>query len=160
MAVLLSRKKLRNNFLDKSKKGVYLLILRLKKNKRISIGNRPKIKFRKGIYIYIGSAFGGFRGRINRHLRKNKKLFWHIDYLLQDAEIKEVWLKQGNHNECQTAREMRNIIKDPVYPFKKFGSSDCQCPSHLFYIPEGTSGLRDLREKLTFKKVLINGNQT
>lgn len=145
--------------MNEQEKGIYLLIIRLKKDKELSVGKKQTLNFQKGIYIYIGRASRGLRGRINRHLRKDKKLFWHIDYLLQEAEIEEVWTKPGDFNECQTAREMRNFIKNPDIPLKKFGSSDCHCPSHLFYLPENYSQLENIRKHFSFKKILINGNQ-
>ncbi|MGB2770006.1 MAG: GIY-YIG nuclease family protein, partial [Candidatus Zixiibacteriota bacterium] len=69
-------------------KGIYQLLIRLPESVHIQIGKRGRYRFPKGYYIYTGSAKNGFRGRIKRHLRKEKKHFWHIDYLLDHASVK------------------------------------------------------------------------
>ncbi len=111
-------------------KGSYVLLIELKKKKKIKIGALGKLKFRKGFYTYIGSAMNNLEKRVARHLRKNKKLHWHIDYFLQKAEIEEVYLRESNkREECKIAREFS--LKFPSV--KNFGCSDCKCESHLFY---------------------------
>jgi Uri superfamily endonuclease len=131
----------------------------VKENQRISIGQRPATNFRKGIYLYVGRAKNGLQGRIKRHLSQNKKIFWHIDYLLQKAEIQEVWIKRNFFDECQTALEVKGILRDTSSPLRKFGASDCNCTSHLFHFPERIISLETLRKRLSFKKVDIHGNQ-
>ncbi|MFQ6031477.1 MAG: DUF123 domain-containing protein [Candidatus Zixiibacteriota bacterium] len=73
-------------------KGIYQLLIYLPKNAWIIIGKRGKFRFPKGYYIYTGSARNGLEKRIKRHLNKKKKHFWHIDYLLDSALIKKVFL--------------------------------------------------------------------
>ena len=85
--------------LKRQDKGTYLLVIEVKEIQQISIGKRPLINFRKGIYIYVGRAKNGLQGRIKRHLRNEKKAFWHIDYLLQKAEVQEVWIKRDFFDE-------------------------------------------------------------
>jgi endonuclease-3 len=114
-------------------KGTYILIISLKSKKRIKVGSLGYIDFDKGYYFYIGSALGksmSLENRIARHLRKEKKIRWHIDYLLSDddAEIIRVLTFRGR-KECRIARKLsKTFIR-----IKKFGSSDCKCYSHLFY---------------------------
>ena len=52
-----------------------------------------EVSFKEGDYIYIGSAKGCLETRLQRHLRKEKRIFWHIDYLLenQKAKILQIW---------------------------------------------------------------------
>ena len=38
----------------------------------------------KGLYAYVDSAQTNLEQRIKRHIRKKRRLFWHIDYLLND----------------------------------------------------------------------------
>lgn len=53
-------------------KGTYSLILELERDQYIEIGKLGKFLFKKGYYVYNGSALGGF-GRVKYHLKKNKK---------------------------------------------------------------------------------------
>lgn len=112
-------------------KGIYALIIFLSKNKTIKIGSLGNINFKKGKYVYIGSAQNNLEKRIERHLSKTKKFHWHIDYLLQDPNTKiiKVIKKQAPKlQECKTAR----FLSKTQEPIKKFGCSDCNCKSHLF----------------------------
>lgn len=112
-------------------KGIYALFLFLKKQKSIKIGSLGKIKFPEGFYVYIGSAQISIEKRVARHFSRNKKIRWHIDYLLKHAEIKKVWVNENAHKskECKTAK----IFAENFYFVPKFGASDCSCKSHLFY---------------------------
>ena len=90
--------------------------------------------FKKGNYIYIGSAKGCLEARLRRHLKKDKKIYWHIDYLLKDGrtQISQIWMILKSI-ECETAEAFyRNPFTEIVR--KGFGSSDCKCETHLFYI--------------------------
>lgn len=44
--------------------------------------------------------------RIQRHLFSNKKLFWHIDYLLNKTEIVDVFKIESDH---KLVTSVRNI---------------------------------------------------
>lgn len=111
-------------------KGIYALIIKLDENKRIKVGKLGTIDFKKGYYMYIGSALNSLDGRINRHLRKDKKIRWHIDYLLNEAKINEILIFETTEKlECKFAKKMQKNLES----IKNFGSSDCSCKSHLFY---------------------------
>ena len=111
-------------------KGGYVLLIMLKERSEIKIGRLGVLRFDSGYYAYIGSALGGLRQRISRHLRKEKKLHWHIDYLLEKASVENIIVCQsGNRIECDIASEIGSIYN----VIRGFGSSDCQCPGHLFY---------------------------
>ncbi len=112
-------------------KGAYILLIKLKKNQIIQIGKLGKIFFKKGFYVYIGSSMNYLEKRIKRHLSKNKKYHWHIDYLLKKAEILETYIRENNFKEeCKLA----NIFfKEKLENIIGFGCSDCDCKSHLFY---------------------------
>jgi Uri superfamily endonuclease len=114
-------------------KGIYLLIIDVKKDIKRKIGKLGEVKFEKGEYIYVGSAQNGIEKRIERHLKKKKKNFWHIDYLLTsgDVSINKIFYKEVNkEEECKTAEELSKTSE----PVAKFGCSDCDCKSHLFKI--------------------------
>ena len=143
----------------KQAKGSYILIIKLKENHRISVGKLASTTFLPGVYLYVGKAKNGLKGRLRRHLNKEKKLFWHIDYFLQKAKIEEVWIKPDFFEECQIAREIKNLLKDSLFPLKRFGSSDCLCPSHLLFLPKDKFDLISLRKKLFFERIDLYGAQ-
>ena len=111
-------------------KGSYVLLIENKKNQTIQIGKIGRLSFKKGFYVYVGSAMNSLNGRINRHLRLEKKLHWHIDYLLQYAEVIDVFYKETNEKiECDIAKKFGEKLESMT----DFGCSDCKCKSHLFY---------------------------
>jgi Uri superfamily endonuclease len=120
--------------------GVYCLMINLKEKSTIKIGKKGKTIFEKGCYVYVGSALNSLKARINRHLKQEKKLHWHIDYLLksEQSEIVEVhYTLTKNPLECQLAHE----ISKKGIGMEKFGCSDCKCHSHLFYFIDCLEGV-------------------
>jgi Uri superfamily endonuclease len=116
-------------------KGIYVLIINVAKDINANIGALGKIAFQKGLYAYVGSAQTNLEQRIKRHRKSEKRLFWHIDYLLDNpaAKISKVLFKKANKTaECQTA----NRIGEKGKPIPGFGCSDCSCRSHLFQIAD------------------------
>ena len=112
-------------------KGIYLLLIKLENNKFLSYGLKNKCNFKKGYYVYIGSGLNSLEKRIERHLNKNKKIFWHIDYLLKHSNIIEIYYIVTNKKiECEIAE----LLQKNFSYINKFGSSDCNCNSHLFYV--------------------------
>jgi Uri superfamily endonuclease len=70
--------------------------------------------------------------RIGRHLRRNKKKFWHIDYLTSETSfcIKKIYsINKPERLECNRARDLEKILEH----IAGFGSTDCRCRSHLFF---------------------------
>ena len=111
-------------------KGSYLLVIELSEGQDIRVGSLGVVRFQAGYYVYVGSALGGFKSRLNRHLRKDKKSKWHIDYLLQKADIKSVIICETEERvECAIAKALSRRFDS----ISDFGSSDCRCPSHLFF---------------------------
>ncbi len=111
--------------------GIYILLMELPKTGRIRTGSLGTLEFPGGLYAYAGSAQGGLEKRIERHRRKGKKLFWHIDYLLEKAKILDIYAKEApKSQECGTAKALARGFK----PVPGFGCSDCRCKSHLFFL--------------------------
>ena len=115
-------------------KGSYALVLNLSAERRIQVGRLGNFIFPPGFYLYFGSALNSLTERVNRHLRAEKKLRWHIDYLAAQAEIQQVWAAaDGAKRECQwtvLALECPGVAT----PVTGFGSSDCgSCVSHLVH---------------------------
>ena len=105
----------------------------MKKNCKIKIGALSKIDFKKGKYIYVGSAQKGIENRIARHYLRDKKNHWHIDYLLANKNVKienYLYKEAGKKEECQIAAFLRHFEE----PIGNFGCSDCKCEAHLFKI--------------------------
>ena len=112
----------------------------------IAVGRLGDFVFPRGYYLYIGSALVGLSQRIGRHLRRDKRLRWHIDYLLREAEVAEVWyLVGGERSECAWCRAAMDMPGARL-PVRGFGASDCRCPSHLVYFPAPPSFV-DFRER-------------
>lgn len=110
-------------------KGTYALLIHLKQDSNIGIGKFMVIHFPKGYYMYIGSALNSIEGRVGRHLSNIKKVYWHIDHLLEKAEIAGVYyLESPRRTECS----MANKFDRKFHVVPKFGSSDCRCTGHLF----------------------------
>jgi len=111
-------------------RGSYLLVLRLKRKSNINIGRLGKISFRKGFYIYVGSAMTNLIKRMERHRRIRKRRHWHIDDLREVAEFHSVLaIRSYARLECEIAKVFSKIAECKI---PKFGSSDCSCESHLF----------------------------
>lgn len=134
-------------------KGIYLLIMTLPKDTSVRVGKREVIHFKKGCHAYVGSALNGLDQRIQRHLKTNKKIHWHIDYLLPFTEIVEILYKDNNQKEeCSIAQFLeRNFTSIPG-----FGCSDCSCRSHLFYGP--SNEIIRVARNLKMKSYLLDAN--
>ncbi|UCD71468.1 MAG: GIY-YIG nuclease family protein [Syntrophobacterales bacterium] len=113
--------------------GIYLLMIRLYGRRLIQIGGLGYRFFHRGSYGYVGSAKRRMNSRLNRHLKDGKRLHWHIDYLLQYAEIEVVVYGQCHSDkECMLAKELSHVFQC----LPGFGSTDCKCTSHLFFSPD------------------------
>lgn len=114
-------------------KGSYCLIINVEKDTKIKIGKKLGIiNFKKGCYVYVGSAMNYLESRVKRHLSDNKKKHWHIDYLLlnKNSKIEKIYTKEsGEKLECKIAKK---IIENEE-SIADFGCSDCKCHSHLIY---------------------------
>jgi len=106
----------------------YILEIWLERGETIRIGKLGRFHFPRGSYLYVGSARRNLRQRIERHLREEKKRFWHIDYLLPYGSINSVWTGEAEEEDVAAILEQR--LKIPV---RGFGSSDTKRnKAHLF----------------------------
>jgi len=108
--------------------STYILFIQLENARTIKIGALGKYRFRKGHYVYVGSAKRNFHHRINRHLRQKKRIHWHIDYLLRYARI--IKICSSGLAEDKVADILSTMMQVPV---PRFGASDKKNKSHLFY---------------------------
>lgn len=102
-------------------------------NNDITIGRLGSFSFPKGLYVYVGSAKRNIHSRIERHIKIEKKLHWHFDYLRPFTQILEIQTYSGDEGECQLFQRLMKENKGSI-PVRGFGSSDCRCAAHLFYI--------------------------
>ncbi len=115
-------------------KGSYCLVLELPEDTKVRVGAKGMRHFRRGVYAYVGSAQSGLEQRVGRHLRTEKKRRWHIDYLLNKADVVSTIMIPGGlkTTECEIARALLSSAGAEV-AMDGFGSSDCDCPTHLVY---------------------------
>lgn len=115
-------------------KGAYCLIIYLPKSATIRVGSLGSHKFEAGTYVYIGSALGGIEQRIRRHRSKDKKVRWHVDYLLAKARIITTISLPSSSDEMECrAAEVLSGCEGATTPVARFGASDCHCPAHLLF---------------------------
>lgn len=121
-------------------RGVYSLLIELGDERSIKISPNLGWQLPKGYYIYTGSAFGrgstSLEKRLERHLKVDKKIFWHIDRLLNGSGkvVKAVYAQAATKMECKVNQRISSLPQ--AKPIKGFGSSDCRCgcAAHLLYL--------------------------
>ena len=117
-----------------------MLTLEVERAFQAWVGKLGKVRFKRGLYLYVGSALGrgssSLEGRLNRHLRGFKKVYWHIDHLTTMPHVKVVsahYIESNVNRECELTatlvREFDGRIEHPG-----FGSTDCGCGGHLIYM--------------------------
>ena len=148
----------------KKKPGTYAIVLKPKAERSIKVGKLGRLRVQAGYYIYVGSAFGpgGLEARIAHHKRTSHRSRWHIDYLRAAAEICEVWYSYDPRSREHQWAETLASARQSTMPFPGFGSSDCNCLTHLYHFkskPTITSFRRRLHAKIKdHEKVFIEKN--
>jgi Uri superfamily endonuclease len=106
----------------------YQLIFELTQAATVTVGRLGTFTFAAGTYCYTGSARRNFEARVRRHLAHDKKLRWHIDYLLAATGVRVLEIRRSCEPECALNQSVRGTI-----PVAGFGASDCRagCSSHL-----------------------------
>lgn len=85
-------------------KGVYVLVVSVAADVCVAVGVLGSVFFERGLYAYVGSGQVGLEKRVERHLKRAKKRFWHIDYLLGSEAARVVgvfWRRGGRSEECR-----------------------------------------------------------
>jgi Uri superfamily endonuclease len=106
----------------------YQLQIEVTRPLRCAVGRLGTFDFPAGRYVYTGSAKRVLEARIARHLRQDKALRWHIDYLLAAPGVRVTGVVRSRRAECAENRAVRGGIPAPG-----FGASDCRagCGAHL-----------------------------
>jgi Uri superfamily endonuclease len=109
----------------------YQLLIDVMTPLRIPVGALGICDFPAGRYVYTGSARRNFEARIARHLRREKALRWHIDYLLTAPGVRLREVRRSRRAECELNQHTGGEVLVP-----HFGASDCraECGSHLRYL--------------------------
>ncbi len=109
----------------------YQLLIELERPLRLTIGRLGEFDFPAGRYVYTGSAKRAFEARIARHLRQEKSVRWHIDYLLTAPGVCVTGVKRSRRGECALNQAARGQVLVPG-----FGASDCGagCGAHLKFL--------------------------
>ena len=140
--------------------GVYVMVMHLDHDLDLEIGSKGIMHFKKGYYMYVGSAKANLTKRIERHKRKRKKMHWHLDYFRGHCEMiagvpirtsglpleswsltHEPYPSMPSMPDPDVEVSVECALADAVgaiaeWEVPKFGSSDCDCTSHLFGMME------------------------
>lgn len=131
--------------------GAYLVVIRIDRDTEIEAGALGLLTLKCGYYVYAGSARRSLSRRLRRHLRGSKKVHWHIDYLRSAGRITSILpVRTSQDLECEIARDVGHIASGAVF---RFGSSDCNCASHLFYFPENPLNNRKFVQLLMYYRM-------
>ena len=110
--------------------GSYLMLLHIPRAVKARVGSLGELPFSAGYYLYVGTARRALTKRLERHLRKKTALHWHIDYLKGYADrCTAIPIRSSTPLEHELAEAVGKIANGCV---ASFGSSDCDCPGHLF----------------------------
>ena len=109
-------------------KGSYFLVIRLAGDRNVRTKAR-EFPLRAGYYVYVGSAMNSLEKRVARHFSKEKKLHWHIDYLLREAELLRAYLIPSEERlEERLSLEVSRFGE----PVEGFGAGDVKVSTNLY----------------------------
>jgi sugar fermentation stimulation protein A len=128
--------------------GAYVLVLHLARRRNLRTGALGNVDFPAGFYTYVGSARRGLGKRMERHRKREKKIFWHIDYLREAAKFVCVLpIRTVDDIECELAGKTAELLGKGV---RDFGSSDCHCASHLFFSDKNPMDIRGFHDMIYY----------
>lgn len=110
-------------------KGAYFLVIFLEKDQKIKTKAKEFI-LKRGYYVYVGSAMNSLEGRVLRHFREKKRFHWHIDYLLDKAQLVEAYLIISN---LKLEEKLSKALSKHVPGIEGFGASDVSTRANLYY---------------------------
>ncbi len=111
-------------------RGSCIVVLRLSRDRVLDVGDLGKVRFRKGYYLYAGSATADLTKRIEGHRRITKKAQGHMAHLRQHADWQAAFpIRTSDDLGCDLASALGSITD---WSIPGSGSSDCSCSSHLF----------------------------
>ena len=109
-------------------RGSYFLVIRLDEKK--TVRTRAKtFELSPGYYVYVGSAMNSLEKRVARHFRREKRLHWHIDYLLKEAKLLRAYLIPS---EVKLEEELSKEVSRFGEPVEGFGAGDVKVSTNLY----------------------------
>ncbi|MEQ8660208.1 MAG: DUF123 domain-containing protein [Gammaproteobacteria bacterium] len=119
--------------MNDARPGTYVLALVAPAAQTCMVGRLGTVTLVPGYYLYVGSAFGpgGVRARVRRHLRRDRRRHWHLDYLGEALTAIEAWY---THDVTRREHEFAAMLagRRELRGVAGFGCSDCACATHLF----------------------------
>ena len=133
---------------------LYIVATRVPRRTTLTVGALGQVTFERGWYAYVGSARRGRDARVARHLRAEKPLRWHADYLFVAFPPARAWLVDGDLAECDLAGALEGLPGASRRP-ARFGAGDCRCRGHLVRIRRLPTrpALRDLVAPVSLTRV-------
>ncbi|HDJ22401.1 MAG: GIY-YIG nuclease family protein [Candidatus Aminicenantes bacterium] len=143
--------------------GLYLLVVHLPTAASLRVGKKRIINFPAGYYGYVGRAKKNLRARLKRYLSPYRQKHWHIDYLLDQAVIHNIWTSQDEKlislekEECRLAAAMRHHFPCQPPQLTGLGASDCRCPGHFIFLGHNLPQINLVLTQLQLMRRKING---
>ena len=131
-------------------KGTYALFLHLETEVHMQVGALGPCSFPRGVHVYAGSAMRGLRARLARHVRRDKRVHWHVDRLTTATGCRvlgAVVFTPPVLRECDIIGSLERIesiegvkgVDDAEVRPPRFGASDHGCRGHLVWMGEEAS---------------------
>jgi len=144
--------------------GCYQLVLRLEQVISLEVGALCKLNLSKGYYLYTGRHRKALWRRIERHLQKDKRVYWHIDYFTTHPafQLKHLIIYPETDAECKINQEFQHFFNARLlYP--GLGSGDCKnkCGAHMQFMQNlpGKAINQWLLTQSGFKPLIFSANQ-
>jgi len=109
-------------------KGSYILVIRLESDSTVKTKGK-EFHLKEGYYAYVGSAMNSLEKRVLRHFGARKKLHWHIDFLLEGAELLRAYLV---FDERRLEERLSQAISEHGEPVEGFGAGDVAVSTNLY----------------------------
>ncbi len=124
--------------------GTYALFLHLEEELQMQVGALGPCSFPMGVHVYAGSAMGGLRARLARHVRRDKRVHWHVDRLTTATGCRvlgAVVFTSPVLQECDIIGSLEGVkgVDDAEVRPPRFGASDHGCRGHLVWMGEEAS---------------------
>ncbi len=130
--------------------GTYALFIHVEEEVRTRVGALGPCSFPTGVHVYAGSAMRGLRARLARHVRREKRVHWHVDRLTTAGGCRVLGavvftspvLREcdiiGSLESIESIEAVDGIDGAEVRP-PRFGASDHGCRGHLVWMGEEVS---------------------
>lgn len=120
--------------------GCYTILIKVPEKIILDVGCLESLNFLSGYYVYTGRSRKGIHSRIQRHITKEKRCRWHIDYLTSADGVEvldSIIYPSEAEEECFLNKQVCSL-PGALILHPGFGSSDCLmgCESHLVYFKQ------------------------